>query len=142
MGGSGAKRVVPHVDSLGRVTESLLPDDYATDLRELRRRADEDYVTPGVRDPEPGRHQTDLAELGLRVSVTRSRYPNRADGVDQYAVTMSRTALDRAPDATDIRLVMHAAFGDDAALAVERSAAGSRVRLFRVPAGRDQASAS
>lgn len=118
------------------------PSGYAADLRELRRRADEDFWTPGVRDHEPGRHQSDLAELGLRVTVTRARYPNRSDGVDQYAVTMSRTAMDRAPDATDVRLVMDAAFGESGTLAVERSALGSKVRLFRVPAGADHASTS
>ena len=136
-----AKRVVRYVASLGPVNESP-PPDYAAELRELRRRADEDYEDPGLRDHEPGRHQSDLGELGLRVTVTRSRYPNRSDGVDQYAVTMSRTGLDRAPDATDVRLVMDAAFGESGTLAVERSAMGSKVRLFRVPADADQASIS
>ena len=131
-----------YVDSLEPVSEAPPLDDYSAELRELRRRADEDYFTPGIRDHEPGRHQGDLAELGLRVSVTRSRYPNRSDGVDQYAVTVSRKALDRAPDATDVRLVMDAAFGEASTLAVERSARGSKVRLFRVPAGADQASSS
>lgn len=134
--------MVRYVASLGRVSESPPPDDYAEALRELRRLADEDFHTPGLRDHEPGRHQSDLAELGLRVTVTRSRYPNRSDGVDQYAVTMSRTAMDRPPDATDVRLVMAAAFGEAGAQAVERSALGSRVRLFRVPAVADQASTS
>ena len=124
------------------MSESSPPDDYAEELRKLRRRADEDYNAPGLPDHEPGRHQSDLGELGLRVTVTRARYPNRSDGVDQYAVTMSRTAMDRAPDATDVRLVMDAAFGESGTLAVERSAPGSKVRLFRVPAGADQASTS
>ena len=124
------------------MSESPPPDDYAEELRELRRRADEDYHAPGLHDHEPGRHQSDLGELGLRVTVTRSRYPNRSDGVDQYAVTMSRTGLDRAPDATDVRLVMDAAFGESGTRAVERSALGSKVRLFRVPADADQASTS
>ena len=106
--------------------------DFAADLRGLRERADEDFAKPSV-DREPGRHQSDLAELGLRVSVTRSRYPNRPDGVDQYAVTLSRTSLDRPPDATDVRLVLQTAFGEAGLRAVERSPAGSRVRLFRVP---------
>lgn len=124
------------------MSERPPPDNYAEALRRLRRLADEDYSTPGVRDHEPGRHQSDLAELGLRVTVTRSRYPNRSDGVDQYAVTMSRTSMDRPPDATDVRLVMDAAFGESGSLAVERSALGSKVRLFRVPAEADQASTS
>lgn len=106
--------------------------DFAAELRGLRQRADEDFVNPPA-DREPGRHQSDLAELGLRVSVTRSRYPNRPDGVDQYAVTLSRVALDRPPDASDVRTVLEAAFGDVGTQAVERSGAGSRVRLFRVP---------
>ena len=131
-----------YVASLGAMSESPPSDDYASELRELRRRADEDYSTPDLRNHEPGRHQSDLGELGLRVTVTRARYPNRSDGVDQYAVTMSRTAMDRAPDATDVRLVMDAAFGESGTLAVERSALGSKVRLFRVPAGADQASTS
>lgn len=108
------------------------PGDFAAELRGLRRRADEDFANPPA-DREQGRHQSDLAELGLRVSVTRSRYPNRPDGVDQYAVTLSRMALDRPPDATDVKLVLEAAFGDTSGQAVERSVAGSRVRLFRVP---------
>ncbi|MBV8527887.1 MAG: hypothetical protein JOZ75_06200 [Candidatus Dormibacteraeota bacterium] len=124
------------------MSDSPAPDDYAGALRDLRRLADEDFWTPGLRDHEPGRHQSDLAELGLRVTVTRARYPNRSDGVDQYAVTMSRTTMDRPPDATDVRLVMDAAFGESAARAVERSALGSKVRLFRVPADVDQDSSS
>src|SRR5215831_3920431 len=90
--------------SLSAMATGSPSDDYAAELRELRRRADEAFANPRP-DREPGQHQSDLAELGLRVSVTRSRYPNRRDGVDQYAVTLSRTALDRAPDATDVRLV-------------------------------------
>ena len=116
-------------------------DDYAAELRGLRRRADEDFAIPQL-DREAGRHQTDLTELGLRVSVTRSRYPNRPDGVDQYAVTVSRTALDRPPDGTDVRLVLDTAFGDASSQAVERSGAGSRVRMFRVPAGAAQSTTS
>ena len=109
------------------------PGDFASELRGLRARADEDFEDASA-DRPAGRHQRDLPELGLRVSVTRSRYPNRPDGVDQYALTVSRSALDRAPDETDIRMVLDAAFGDAAALAVERSARGSRVRMFRIPA--------
>ncbi|MBV8196151.1 MAG: hypothetical protein JOY80_11570 [Candidatus Dormibacteraeota bacterium] len=107
--------------------------DFERELRDLRARADEDFTQPSV-DREPGRHQSDLAELGLRVSVTRSFYPNRPDGVDQYAVTITRSALDRPPDERDTRLVLAAAFGEAAEVAVERSAPGSRVRMFRVPA--------
>ena len=111
-----------------------LPEgDTATLLLGLRRRADEDFAVPAI-DRPPGRHQVDLPELGLRVSVTRSRYPNRPDGVDQYAVTITRSALDRPPDERDTRLVLAAAFGEAAEVAVERSAPGSRVRMFRVPA--------
>lgn len=113
------------------------PGAFSAELRGLRSRADEDFVNP-PHDRESGRHQSDLTELGLRVSVTRSRYPNRSDGVDQYAVTLSRTALDRAPDATDVRMVLDAAFGAAASVAVERSTPGSKVRLFRVPADADQ----
>ena len=118
MAGLHAKRVNPTIDS---------------ELRELRERADEDFAQPSA-DRPPGRHQLDLAELGLRVSVTRSRYPNRPDGVDQYAVTLSRPALDRPPAEFEVRTVLVSAFGDRADAAVERSAFGSSVRMFRVPA--------
>ena len=106
-------------------------------LESLRSRADEDFFAPAV-DREPGRHQVDLAELGLRVSVTRSRYPNRPDGVDQYAVTVSRAQLEQRPEDYEVRSVLAMAFGDAAARAVERSAPGGRVRMFRVPAGSGQ----
>jgi hypothetical protein len=103
-------------------------------LLDLRRRADEDFLHPdAVR--EPGRHQLDLPELRLRVSVTRSRYPNRPDGVDQYAVTLSRPDLDRRPGDNEVGLVLTSAFGDAAVHAVERSAGSARIRMFRVPAG-------
>ncbi len=53
-------------------------------LGELRRRADEDFMLPSANRP-PGRHQLDLAELGLRVAMTRARYPNRPGGTEMYA---------------------------------------------------------
>ena len=109
-------------------------------MLDLRRRADEDFLHPdAVR--EPGRHQLDLPELGLRVSVTRSRYPNRQDGVDQYAVTLSRPDLDRRPGEQEVGLVLTSAFGEAATkAAVERSAGSARIRMFRVPAFSDPAS--
>ena len=107
--------------------------DFATELRKLRERADEDFFAPSA-DRPPGRHQVDLEELGLRVSVTRARYPNRPDGIDQYALTLTRRTLDRAPDGNDVELVLRSAFGDAATEAVERPSTGSRVRMFRVPA--------
>jgi hypothetical protein len=118
------------------VTDVIRSDDIGTQLRGLRARADEDFHRPS-KDRPAGRHQLDLPELGLRVSVTRSLYPNRVDGVDQYAVTLSRPALDRAPDELEVRTVLTAAFGDAAAESMERSAGGSLVRLFRVPAEPD-----
>ncbi len=106
----------------------------AAQLRGLRARADEDFTSPpGVK--VAGRHQADVAELGVRVAMTRSRYPNREDGVDQYAVTMTRLRLDQAPADSEVALVLRAAFGAAATEAVERSGAGALVRLFRVPAG-------
>jgi hypothetical protein len=102
-------------------------------LQDLRRRADEDFLHPETLR-EPGRHQLDLPELGLRMSVTRSRYPNRPDGVDQYAVTLSRPDLDRRPGDDEVVMVLASAFGDASTQAVERSTAASRVRMFRVPA--------
>lgn len=106
-------------------------------LRALRERADEDFEHPDALR-EPGRHQLDLPELGLRVSVTRSRYPNRPDGVDQYAVTLSRPDLDRPPGVQEVALVLTSAFGLAAEQAVERSGGASRIRMFRVPAGPGQ----
>lgn len=103
-------------------------------LVDLRRRADDDYLHPDVLRT-PGRHQLDLRELGLRVSVTRSRYPNRPDGVDQYAVTLSRPELDRPPGNQEVGIVLSSAFGDASTQAVERSGGASRIRMFRVPAG-------
>ena len=102
-------------------------------LLDLRCRADHDFLNPDLQR-EPGRHQLDLPELGLRVSVTRSRYPNRSDGVDQYAVTLSRPDLARPPTAEEVSMVLSSAFGDAASQAVERSGGASRVRMFRVPA--------
>ncbi len=101
-------------------------------LRELRQRADEDFTTPAVAH-ETGRHTVELAEMGIRVSITRSRYPNRADGVDQYAVTMSRLSLDTAPEEAQTWRILMAAFGEAAARAQERPG-GPVVRMFRVPA--------
>lgn len=100
-------------------------------LAALRRRADEDFLAPPAQ-VEPGRHRLDLPELGLRISVTRTRYPNRPDGVDQYAVTVSRLALDRPPDREQVRRVLEVIFGEAAAAAVERRA-GPMVLLYRVP---------
>jgi hypothetical protein len=102
-------------------------------LVDLRARADQDFLNPDV-IREPGRHQLDLPELGLRVSVTRSRYPNRSDGVDQYAATISRPDLARPPSAEEVAMVLGSAFGEAASQAVERSGGASRVRMFRVPA--------
>jgi hypothetical protein len=107
-------------------------------LRSLRERADEDFERPpGVK--VAGRHQVDVAELGLRVAMTRSLYPNRADGVDQYAVTVTRLRLDQAPADSDVSAVLAAAFGAAAGDAVERVGGGPLVRMFRVPARPAQA---
>ena len=102
------------------------------DLRGLVARADEDYLAPT--EHTAGRHQVDLPELGLRVAITRSRYPNRPDGVEQYAVTMTRLRLDTPPADPEVRLVLESAFGAAAGEAIERSAGGPLVRMFRVPA--------
>lgn len=103
------------------------------DLSALVGRADEDYL--GAAPHGMGRHQVDLPELGLRLSVTRSRYPNRPDGIDQYAVTLTRTRLDQPPTDGEVRLVLDAAFAEVAEDAVERSGANALVRMFRLPAG-------
>lgn len=103
-------------------------------LRRLRERADDDHLNPGA-EKVGGRHQVDLPELGLRISVTRSRYPNRDDGIDQYAVTLTRSRLDAPPADSDVRTVLEGAFGAAADEAVERTGGGPLVRMFRVPAG-------
>ncbi|MGI8847433.1 MAG: hypothetical protein ACR2GX_04090 [Candidatus Dormibacteria bacterium] len=108
------------------------PDAVGDRLEALRARADEDFLD-GIGVHQAGRHQLDLPEMGLRVSVTRARYPNRPDGADLYAVTLSRLALDHAPGEVEVTQVLHATFGGVAAAAAERSG-GPLVRLFRVPA--------
>ena len=70
----------------------------------------------------------------MRVSITRARYPNRADGVDQYAVTISQLRLEHAPEEAQTWRILMAAFGEAAAQARERPG-GPAVRMFRVPAG-------
>jgi hypothetical protein len=112
------------------------PQTLEAQLQDLRHRADEDFLRPEALR-KPGRHQLDLPELGLRVSVTRSRYPNRPDGVDQYAITMSRPDLARRPGEDEVVMVLASAFGDASTQAVERSAVTARVRMFRVPAPPD-----
>ncbi len=70
----------------------------------------------------------------MRVSITRARYPNRADGVDQYAVTISQLRLEHPPEEAQTWRILMAAFGEAAARAQERHG-GPAVRMFRVPAG-------
>ena len=100
-------------------------------MRQLRDRADEDAANPHAIQTA-GRHSIDLAELGLRVSLTRARYPNTAAGLDQYAVTISRHALDHRPAGPEVELVLRAAFEQAAGLAVERPS-GPLIRMFRIP---------
>jgi len=102
-------------------------------LRELRQRADEDFLEPPV-ERESGRHQVDLPDLDLRVSLTRGRYPNRPDGQDTYVLTVSRPQLDHAPEEAQTRRVLHALFGEGAEHIEERQAGGPVVRMFRAPA--------
>ncbi|HXA28531.1 MAG TPA: hypothetical protein VN193_07265 [Candidatus Angelobacter sp.] len=101
-------------------------------LHELRQRADEDFRNPPA-EHETGRHQLDLPDLELRVSLTRSRYPNTADGEDSYAVTVSRLGMDGEPEEGQVRRVLHALFADAAEQAEERRAGGALVRMFRIP---------
>ena len=75
----------------------------------------------------------DLPDLGLRVSVTRARYPNRDDGVEQYAATITRVGMDHAPADPDVAEVLRLAFGELADRAVQRSGPNGMVRMFRVP---------
>jgi hypothetical protein len=102
-------------------------------LRELRQRADEDFLDPPA-EHESGRHQVDLPDMELRVSLTRSRYPNTADGRDTYALTISRLQLDHPPEEAQTRRIIYALFGDAAERVEERHAGGPVVRMFRAPA--------
>ena len=113
--------------------EGAPPPDLSIDsrLRELRRRADEDFLSPPQQHQE-GRHTLDVPELRLRVSMTRSRYPNRDDGVDQYAVTISRLEPGEPPEEGPTWRVLYAAFGEGANHAAARPG-GPAVRMFRVP---------
>ena len=71
--------------------------------------------------------------MGLRVSLTRARYPNLPGGQEQYAVTVSRLDLDRRPTDSEGLAVLELAFGAMLAdRAVERGG-GPLVRLYRVP---------
>lgn len=102
-------------------------------LRELRQRADDDFTAPAVAH-ETGRHTVELEEMGMRVSITRARYPNRPDGIDQYAVTISQLRLQHPPEEAQTWRILMAAFGEAATHAQERHG-GPAVRMFRVPAG-------
>jgi hypothetical protein len=101
-------------------------------LHELRQRADEDFLDAAA-EHESGRHQVDLPDLELRVSLTRSRYPNTPDGEDCYALTVSRLAMDHEPEEAQARRVLHALFGEAAEQVEERRAGGPVVRMYRVP---------
>ena len=107
-----------------------MPEKLEVQLSALRQRADEDFHHPDVAR-QPGRHELRLDELGLRVAMTRSRYPNRPDGVDMYAVTFSRLDMDRAPLESEVRAVLETIFGEAASEAVERPG-GPLIRMFRV----------
>jgi hypothetical protein len=102
-------------------------------LHELRQRADEDFLDPSAAERESGRHQVDLPELELRVSLTRSRYPNTPEGEDCYAVTVSRIAMDHEPEEGQARRVLYALFGDSSLDVEERRAGGPVVRMYRIP---------
>jgi hypothetical protein len=99
----------------------------------LRARADDDFHHPPA-DHEPGRHTVDVSELGLRVTLTRSRYPNRPGGVDLYALTISRIVVGLPPRDADVVRILRAGFGAAAAGAQPRPG-GPAVRMFRLPAG-------
>ncbi len=101
-------------------------------LHELRQRADEDFLHPPA-EHESGRHQVDLPDLDLHVSLTRGRYPNRPGGQDTYVVTISRLELDHPPEEAQTRRVLHALFGEAAERVEERLAGGPVVRMFRAP---------
>ena len=105
-----------------------------TVLAALRERADADFHEPPAQH-QPGRHTVEVPELGLRVTLTRSRYPNRPDGVDAYALTISTLDVDRAPSEPRVQAALTACFGA-AAVAAQPRPSGPRVRMFRLPAAR------
>lgn len=101
-------------------------------LRDLRERADADFLDPPA-ITQTGRHQIDLTEVGIRVAVTRARYPNRSAGADLYVVTVSRLGLNRQPDPGEVRWVLVELFGQRGADRAEERAGGPLIRMFRVP---------
>ncbi len=101
-------------------------------LASLRRRADEDFVGD-LGFHGMGRHTAELGVLGVKVTLTRARYPNRPDGIDMYAITISRLALDHRPDDPETYEVLGSLFGDDVERAEERQG-GPLVRMFRLTA--------
>jgi hypothetical protein len=103
------------------------------DLSQLRLRADEDFASPSL-DRGPGRHQIDLPSLGLRVSLTRSRYPNRRDGTDLYVLTVSHLGLAMEPDEDAVAAVLSSLFGEAAGSAQLRPGGSPLIRLYRIPA--------
>jgi hypothetical protein len=102
-------------------------------LRSLRVRADEDFLYPDL-ERTAGRHQIDIDELGLRVALTRARYPNRPGGADLYVVTVSRMGLRQQPEPGASREVLAMLFGAVAAASATERPGGPLIRMFRVPA--------
>ena len=100
-------------------------------LAGLRERADDDFLNPG-NERVAGRHQIDIAELGVRVAVTRARYPNVPGGDDLYVVTVSRLGLRQQPDDGDGRQVLVQLFGSAAATAAIERRGGPLIRMYRV----------
>jgi hypothetical protein len=129
----GAGAIVPgrYPGSMGIHGSQGVPVDAV--LRDLRQRADEDFLDPPA-EHESGRHQVDLPDLELRVSLTRGRYPNTPEGRDTYVLTVSRLQLDHPPEEAQTRRVLHALFGEAAEGIEERQAGGPVVRMFRAPA--------
>lgn len=101
-------------------------------LSGLRRRADEDFLNPSA-ERHAGRHQLDIAELGIRVAVTRARYPARPGGEDLYVVTVSRLGLSRQCGDGEGKEVLVLLFGETAAVAAEERRGGPLIRMYRVP---------
>ncbi|MGC8461402.1 MAG: hypothetical protein ACP5OR_06130 [Candidatus Dormibacteria bacterium] len=101
-------------------------------LVSLRRRADEDFLGD-LGFHGTGRHTAELGLLGVKVTLTRARYPNRPNGMDMYAITISRIALDHRPGDPETFEVLGGLFGDEVERAEERNG-GPLVRMFRLPA--------
>ena len=125
----------PVAEEAAHATVAAMPPsiDLEEQLAALRARADADFASPPA-EHEHGRHTAELPALGLRVTLTRSLYPNRPGGADLYALTVSTIRVDAEPADPDVTRVLFACFGAETAETAQPRPGGPRVRMFRIPA--------